>query len=107
MSIRNSLEENKDEILKSLPEELHAAFEQEVAGAEDAAAPTAEQEFEAIKAELQANPDCDDAALIPEVEANPAAHRAEAPPSAEEQEAAMKAALANVGGLSADAGEEE
>ena len=99
MSVMKSLEENKDEILENLPEEMHAAFEEELAKAADTAAPSAEQELEAIKAELKANPDADEAALIPEVEANPAAHRAPTPPSTDEQEAAMKAEMANVGEL--------
>ena len=82
--IRKSLEENKDEILKSLPPEFHANFEEELAKAVDPAAPSADEELEAIKAEMTSNPNVDDAALIPEVEANPTAHRAGAPPSAEE-----------------------
>ncbi len=97
--IKKSLEENKDEILKSLPPEFHANFEEELAKAADPAAPSMEEELEAIKAEMKRNPDVDDSALIPEVEAKPSAHRAAAPSSAEEQEAAMKEALKNVGEL--------
>ena len=70
-----------------------------MAKAVDPAAPSADEELEAIKAEMTSNPNVDDAALIPEVEANPTAHRAGAPPSAEEQEAAMKEALKNVAEL--------
>jgi len=99
MSVLKSLEENKDQILKDLPEEHHAAFEAELSNAADITAPSAEEELEAIKAELKANPDVDDAALIPEVEASPGAHRAPAQPSAEEQESAMKAALETVSEL--------
>ena len=99
MSVMKSLEENRMQILENLPEEHHAAFEEELAGAQDIAAPTPEEELEAIKAEMKAHPDVDDAALIPEVEANPGAHRAPAPPSAEEQEGAKKAALEKVGEL--------
>jgi len=53
----------------------------------------------AIKAEMTANPDCDEAALIAEVEKNPSAHRAEAPPSEEEQKSALKEALGKVSEL--------
>ena len=107
MSVTKSLEENKAQILENLPEEHHAAFEKELAKAEDPAPPTPEEELEAIKAEMKAHPDVDDAALIPEIEANPLAHRAPAPPSAEEQESAKKAALDKVGELVAPPEEEE
>lgn len=100
-AIKESLEANKEAILENLPAELHAEFEKEVAAATDSAAPTADEELAAIKAELKANPDCDDAALIAEVEANPSAHRADAAPSADEQEAAKQAALAQVAELTA------
>ncbi len=104
--IKKSLEENKAEILKNLPNEFHADFEAEVAKAAEIAPPSATEEIAAIKAEMKANPDVDDAVLVAEVEANPSAHRAPAPPSAEEQEAAKKAALAKVGELVAPDEEE-
>jgi len=100
-AVKESLEANKEAILENLPAGLHADFEKEAAAATDAAAPSAEDELAAIKAELTANPDCDDATLIAEVEANPSAHRAEAAPSADEQEAAKQAALAQVAELTA------
>ncbi len=100
-AIKESLEANKDEILKNLPAELHAELEKEIEAAASVTAPSAEEELAAIKAEMTANPDCNEAELIAEVEKNASAHRAESPPSAEEQEAAMKEALANVAELTA------
>lgn len=97
--IKKSLEENKDEILENLPKEFHADFDAEVKKAAEIKPPSAEEELAAIKAEMKANPDVDDKALIPEIEKNATAHRAPAPPSAEEQEAAKKAALAKVSEL--------
>lgn len=105
-AIKESLEANMAEILENLPPELHDDAKKEVAAAADAAPPSAEEELAAIKAEMTANPDIDEATLMAEVEKNPSAHRAEPPPSAEEQEAAKKEALGKVAELTApdDAG---
>lgn len=102
--IKKSLEENKDAILESLPAELHANFEAELAAVADVAAPSADDEVAAIKAVAAEHPDVDESVIG---NIDPAAHRAEAAPSAEEQEAAMKEALANVGGLTAPEENEE
>ena len=98
-SVKKSLEENKDEILKNLPEEFHADFHTAMANAEETVPLTPEEELEAIKAELTANPDVDHDALIPLLESSPTAHRADPPPSAEEQDSAKAEALAKVGEL--------
>lgn len=100
-AIKESLEANKKEILEALPAELHADFEKEVEAAAAASAPSAEEELAAVKAEMTANPDCDEAELIAAVEKDPTAHRADPSPSAEEQEAAKKEALGKVSELTA------
>ena len=67
-----SLKENLDEILKNLPAEMHDDFKKQVDEMDDAApaAPSAEDQVAAIKAELVANPAGDEsAAEIGEVKA--------------------------------------
>lgn len=92
---KQSLEENIEAIKASLPEEFHAGLDAMIAQAEDIPVPSAEEQQEAIKAELKANPDVDDAAVIPEFEANPTSFQAPPAPTAEEQEANMQAELKN------------
>lgn len=100
-TIKESLEANSEEILENLPKEFHEDFKKEVEAATEVAPQSPEEELEAIKAEMTANPACDEAALIAEVEQNPTGHRSDPLPSAEEQESAMKEALANVSELTA------
>ena len=87
--VRESLEENKEEILKALPEEYHADLEREIQNADDAPVLSDDEDLEAIKAELTNNPDIQEAAAIAELEKNPAAHKPPPAPSEEEQQKEM------------------
>jgi len=87
--VRESLEANKEEILKALPEEHHAHLEKEIQTAEDAMSLSDEEELGVIKAELINNPDIHEAGAIAELENNPTAHRPAPAPSEEEQEKEM------------------
>ena len=92
--IKQSLEDNKEAILKELPEEFHKNLEDEIAAASDPVLPTEAEEAEAIKKELVANPDVDDAAVIKEFESNPTAHKPAPPPSDDEVKKEMEELLA-------------
>ena len=89
--IQQSLQDNLADIKANLPEEFHADLEKMVAEATDAPAMSAEEEADAVKAELYGNPDVDDAEWVDKVDVSQ--HAAPAALSAEEQEAAMKAEL--------------
>ncbi len=90
---KKSLEENKKEILKALPEEWHADLEREIQNAEDAVRLSDEEELEAIKAELTNNPDVQEAEAIADLEKNPTAHKPAPTPSEEELRKEMEERL--------------
>jgi len=91
---RESLEENKAEILKALPVEFHADLGKEIQNAVDMTAPSDEEELEAIKAELTNNPDIQEAEAIAHLDHNPTAHKLAPAPSEEEQRTEMEERLA-------------
>ena len=63
--IQESLKANESEILAALPKEFHADFKKEMEAPTEEPTPlSGASEVEAIKAELVANPDVDDAAVL-------------------------------------------
>ncbi len=90
--VQQSFQDNLEEIKKNLPEEFQADLEAEIAAIPAPAAPlTGEAEVTAIKAELKANPDVDDA-VIPDLTVAPTENVVQ--PTQEEQDAEMKKMLA-------------
>ena len=92
-NVKKSLEENKEEILKALPEEFHADLEKEIEAAEDLPRLSDVEELESIKTELTNNPDIDEAEAIAGLEKNPTAHKPLPPPTEEEQKKEMEERL--------------
>jgi len=93
---KKSLEDNKEEILKALPEEFHADLEREIEAAEDPPVLNDEEELEAIKKELTNNPDIDEAEAIAALEKEPTAHKPSPRPTEEEQKKEMEERLREV-----------
>ena len=91
--IKESLEANKSEILAALPEEFHEGFTRQLETTTDPVPLTDDEELEAIKAELTANPDVSEAEVIADLEKNPTAHKPAMPPSEETLKAEMEEAL--------------
>ena len=91
--IRKSLEENKEEILETLPEEFHADLENQIQNAESPTRLSDDEELEAIKAELTSNPDVQEAEAIADLEKNPTAHKPAPAPSEEELKTEMEEQL--------------
>ncbi len=94
--IKESLEKNKEEILKALPEEFHADLEKEIEAAKDPAPLSDEEELEAIKKELTDNHDVVEGLAIPQLEKAPTAHKPSPLPSEEEQKKEMEERLKKV-----------
>ena len=92
--IKKSLEENKGEILKALPEEFHGDLEKVIDAAVDAPELSDADELEAIKKELTDNPDVNEKEAIEELLKKPTAHKAPPAPSEAEQKKAMEEAIA-------------
>jgi len=95
---RESLEENKAEILEALPEEFHADLEKEIQNAVDATALSDEEELEAMKAELTSNPEVQEAEAIAHLDSNPTAHKPAPAPSEEDLKKELEERLAEAQG---------
>lgn len=94
--VKESLEENMDEILKNLPEEFHSDLKASVEAAAPSEKLNAEQAKQQAAELMKENPSINDAECIPLLDSDTALNLAIAQPSGAELEVQKKNMLAEI-----------
>jgi hypothetical protein len=94
-TFKKSLEDNLTEIKANLAPEFHADLEKHIAATNNGTASSSDEQKSSIIAELKANPDIDDAAVVPMFEASSESYSAPAKMSEADTASAIQAELKN------------